>query len=189
MTMATTYASIEKDLLEQARKDAAAYAAQRLQTAKTQLEDYTADLEKEYKATEARYNQQVRQAKQEEVPARNEAAVKAALTRRQVRERLADKGLAGSGAEQAALFGADSAKRIAEAQSKAREQAAINEIHAAIQKAYRTMKSKQAEKRRSLNEAAAKDIRNQRAALEKAARTRASQIARSDKALALWEKG
>ena len=187
--MATGYAAIENALLTQARKEAAAYAATRRQLAAKQLNDYTAELEKEFEAQKKSYTDRIYASEDEEVAVRNAASVKAALTRRQVREHLAGRGLSNAGVQVAALDGADNEKRTQVLASKAREKEVVRQVNLSVSAAYAAMRKKRQEKSRSLNDAAEKDILSHRTSLEKAARTRAGQIARSDKALALWEAG
>ena len=187
--MAVSYADIESALLAQARKDAAAYAATRRQLATQQKNAYADEIKKEFDAQQKSLSDRVFASQDEEVAVRNAASVKQALTRRQVKARLAGQGLSDSGLEKAALAGVDAAKRQTAQESKAREQAVIKQVHASINEAYAAMQKKWQEKSRALTEAAEKDILSNQTSLEKAARTRAGQIARSSKALALWEAG
>ena len=183
--MATSYAAIERELLRQARKEADAYAAAQRKKADAALRQFIADGEAEYNTKKEAYFKQAKDAAAEAVPARRTAAVLAALTRRQVREKMADRGLSGSGPEAAGLSGAAAAKTEAALSA----QKALARIQSAIGQEYRRMREKQAKKRRALSLSTEQDIQKHRASLEKSAYSRAASIARSDKALALWEKG
>lgn len=187
--MATSYAAIERELLRQARKEADAYAAAQRKKADAALRQFIADGEAEYNTKKEAYFRQAKDAVAEPVPARRTAAVLAALTRRQVREKMADRGLSGSGPEAAGLSGAAAAKAAAETEAALSAQKALSRIQSAIGQEYRRMREKQVKKRRALSLSTEQDIQKHRASLEKSAYSRAASIARSDKALALWEKG
>lgn len=185
--MAVTYASIENTLLEQARKEAGAYALKRRREADEQLADYVADLQAAFEKKRDTYYQEYYAQKAEETPKRATASVEAALLRRQARERLADRGLSGSGMEKAALAGAGERQTRLEQASRERVEAMRQQTQKTINAAYAAMLQKRLEKKRALDAAVQKDVRNNQTALEKAARTRASQIARSQAALEAWE--
>ena len=188
--MATiSYAAIENDLLRQARQTAQAYAVKRRQEAAASLAAYQKELDKAYQDKWQQYDLQIRSTRRASSPAYSDASVKAALARRQIRERLADKGLSGSGAEAAGLAAAANAQRVTERSVRAAEEDAVNELQLELSAAYTAMLQKQREKQLALNESAEADIRKQTASLESTARTRAGQISRSPKALALWVAG
>ena len=181
--MATSYAAIERALLKQAKKDGDAYAAERRKKAESALRAYTADTEAAYAAKKAAWFSQARGEAADAVDARRDAAVQAALTRRQIRLKLADRGLAGSGTAAAADAQAKEAGETAVAEVNRALREKSDKINHLIGQGYRQMKQKQTEKRAALINAA------HRASLERSAYSRAVAIARSKTARTLWEKG
>ncbi len=187
--MATSYAAIERALLKQAKKDGDAYAAERRKKAESALRAYTADTEAAYAAKKAAWFSQARGEAADAVDARRDAAVQAALTRRQIRLKLADRGLAGSGTAAVADAQAKEAGETAVAEVNRALREKSDKINHLIGQGYRQMKQKQTEKRAALINAAEQDIVRHRASLERSAYSRAVAIARSKTARTLWEKG
>ena len=152
--MATSYAAIERALLKQAKKDGDAYAAERRKKAESALRAYTADTEAAYAAKKAAWFAQARGEAADAVDARRDAAVQAALTRRQIRLKLADRGLAGSGTAAAADAQAKEAGETAVAEVNRALREKSDRINHLIGQGYQQMKQKQTEKRSALINAA-----------------------------------
>lgn len=186
--MAASYAAIERALLKQARSDGDAYAAEKRRLAKAEADRYAAESEAAYAAGRDAYLRQMKASVRASAAKRNTAAVQAALTRRQIRLRMADRGLSGSGTEAAGLAGANAKKAAADAAVTEALRSESARVNGAIGREYRELRQKQAKKWQQLTAAAEQDILKHRAALEKAAYSRAASIARSDKARALWER-
>lgn len=164
--MATTQTQAE--LLRKLKQEANAYAIQRKKEAEAELQSYVADLKADYEKTVTLANRQYYAEKDAETPKRAAASVEAALLRRQARERLADRGLSGSGAERTAVSGAAQRQRLLEQESLARVEAMREKAQATMNAAYADMLKKQKKKQQELKEAVAKDILRKQEALQKA---------------------
>ena len=164
--MATTQTPAE--LLRRLKQEANAYAIQRKKEADAALPRYVADLKADYDKTVTLANRQYYAEKDAETPRRAAASVEAALLRRQARERLADRGLSGSGAERAVVDAASQRQTLLERESVKRVDAMREKAQATINAAYTQMLKKQKQKQEELKKAVAKDILRKQEALQKA---------------------
>ncbi len=187
--MASKLEKVERDLLRRAKEEGAAFA----RTQNQRLQEELDALAKETAAKKAVVGQDSNRAvlAQSEAAAAtmNEAAMKEALARVQIRERLANLGHKGGGLFTDGIKGAAQTRALRQTQTREAQDAAINEINTKMQALYRDLEAAFTQKADALKRTTAQKIADKQTSLEAAAKKQAKQIARSAKGYAQWQAG
>lgn len=189
LTMATILEQIERDLLRRAKGEGAAYA----KAQKARLEQELLALREQTNAKKAAADDEQREAAlaqaDKDVKTASAAAVKEALARLQIRERMAHSGHKGGGLQSAAFRGASQARQKNRVQMLKARREALDAINGKAAALYRELEAAYAQKADTLMRQTAQKIEDKQASLDADARKQAKQIARSAKGYAQWQEG
>ena len=189
LTVASILEQVERDLLRRAKEESEAFARTQNERLQEELSQLAAELSAKKAAvqTQGRYDTQAISDKS--VATMNEASMKTALARLQIRERLANLGHRGGGLLTDALNGAERAQVLRRTQTREAQDAAVNELNVKAFALYRELEDSFAKKMETLQRETAQKIADKQTSLEAAAKKQAKQIARSAKSIEQWQSG